>query len=117
MTQLDITPIINLLVPIGFAVLSAFGSVAVKKIADYFHLKADDTSRQYLETAMTNAIAFARAEANKSAGHGMAVSVSMNNVERTAAQYALNAVPGAVKRLGLTPEHVQKMVAARLAKG
>ncbi|MEN2980847.1 hypothetical protein P7L78_21890 [Tistrella bauzanensis] len=74
-------------------------------------LAIDETTRQYLDDALRKAIRYgasaaAAAAVGGKAGRQLAID------EATA--YAQRAVPDAMARLGLTPEHVADMIAARV---
>jgi hypothetical protein len=105
----DLAPLVNgVLFPLVSGGLVAVVGWAVKKAGDYFHFQVQAGQRQLLETAIGNGIAFAE---KALASHE---SVSVDARVAVAAQYVLPKVPGALASLGITPQHLEQLITARL---
>ena len=109
MTTIDVAPIINqVVVPILSAVLLTALSWAATRIASYFHIKLQDSQRAVLSTAVNNGIAYAQ---QALAGRE---NVTLGDKASLAVSYILPKVPGALKSLGVTPDHLSQLVTAQL---
>ena len=110
MTTIDLVPIINqVVVPILSAVLLAVLAWAAQRIAVFFHIKIQDSQRAVLSAAVSNGIAYA--------GHALAgrENITVSDTAAAAVEYVLPKVPGALKALGVTPDHLSQLVTAQLA--
>ncbi len=106
---IDFSPLINqVLIPLITSVLLALAGVAMAKVAAYAHIKVQDSQRDVLSAAITNGIAYAAGTLPKTAKCDAHVAEAVN--------YILPKVPGALKGLGVTPEHLAQLVTAQLSK-
>lgn len=113
-TTIDLAPVLlQIVLPIAGAVLSALIPLAVAKLATFLHLKANSEDRKALLDAADNAVALALKAARDNAGGAV---VDVHNASVAAAvDYLTTNLPDAIKRLGLTPDAVENIVNARLA--
>jgi hypothetical protein len=110
MTPIDLTPLVDqVLVPIVSTVLVGVATWALTKVAAYAHFQISDGQRKVVADAITNGIAYAEKQL---AGNGVIVSADAKVA--AAVNYVLPKVPGALKALGVTPEHLAQIIAAKL---
>jgi len=106
---IDLSPIINqVIVPLLTPLLLAAGAWALNRVAAYAKFQVQDGQRAMLEKAIRNGIAYAEKQAS-----GIA-SISADEKVAAAANYVLPKIPGALKGLGVTPEHLASLIKARL---
>lgn len=117
-----LSPLLDLLIQAVAALLLAFGTWGVTRLADWLKLSADDRVRGYLIAAMERAIDYAQHHASarlshgQEAGDGVFRDVTAEVVD-IAAGYLEERVPDALKRLGVSGQGLEDMIRARLARG
>ena len=104
---MTLVPLLDALVQLLAAVLLAIGVAAVRGLADWLKLAADDRVRGYLRDAMENAVAHGLATADR-ADQDRAEVVSH------AADYVRDRVPDTLARFGIDQPSLRTMLAARL---
>jgi hypothetical protein len=108
-TPLDLSPIVNgVIVPLLTPVLLGFAMWALNKVAAFAHFQVQDGQRQMVSAAIDNAIAYAA----KTLGPKEVVGVDAHVA--AAAAYLMPKIPGALKSLNVTPEHLRQIIAAKL---
>jgi len=105
-----LVPLVNELLMAG---LTALGSFAVAKICLWLKAKRDGELGVILDKALAMGISFAGARVATLKGKKLTLEVKSEMVA-DAANYVLVQVPDAVKALGLTGEHLTRMIEARL---
>ena len=109
MTAIDLAPTINQVVlPLLSAGLLAMLTWAVQRLGAFFHIKLQDSQRAVLSAAVTNGIAYAQQML------GPHEDITVDGKVAAAVEYVLPKVPGALKSLGVTPDHLSQLVTAQL---
>ena len=109
MINLDLAPLVNgVIVPLLIPVILAFASWAITRIAAVAHFQLLDGQRRLLEQAITNGLAYVE----KTLGPHETVSVDAKVAG--VVNYVAPKVPGALKSLGITGDHLAQLVTARL---
>lgn len=107
--QLDLAPLVNtVIIPLLAPTLMACAAWAAAKLASYAHVQLQDSQRALLNAAITNALNYAE---HQLAGHE---TVTVSEKVATAVAYLQPKIPGALKSLGVTPDHLADLVIARL---
>lgn len=96
---------------IGIVATAAVGVVA-KKVTDWTGIKIEDSYRDSLQTALTNAAGLMIEQLGKDA-KGMKIDLK-NPIFAAAVRYVQNAAPGALKKFGLGPDAVAEKIKAKL---
>lgn len=114
-TTVDVSSIINVLIPFVVVVLGLLLTWLTKKLAKWLGLKADSEAAQFIESAAQKALALAQ-DNLKQRIEGKPISIDVRNaLAAEAAIYLIEAVPTRLKQLGITAEQVQKLLEARIA--
>lgn len=113
MHDIDFGALLPLVNELLLATLTALGSLAVAKICGWLKAKRDGELGVILDKALAMGIAFAAARLAALGGKKMTVETKSELVA-DAANYVLVQVPDAVKALGLSGEHLTRMIEARL---
>lgn len=113
MTQVavDLSPLVNqVLIPLIETGLSAVAGWVLMKVGAYFHFQIQDGQRKVVNDAIDNGVALAQA----SLAGGETIHVD----EKVAAvvDYVAPKVPGAMKALGITPDHLADIAKAKLVQ-
>ena len=111
--DINLSPLVNTLVELGAVVLLAFGAYAIKRFINWIGLKEDSEVRVYLETALANAVKYGKTEVNKMGSDLDNLQVESETVTK-AVNYVSSTVPDALKKLGVTPDHLETLIRARL---
>ncbi len=105
----DLAPVINQVVlPLATTGLIACASWAAARVARLAHIQLQDSQRRVLSAAITNGLAYAETLLAGKEG------VTVNDKVATALNYVLPKVPGALKSLNVTPEHLAQVITAQL---
>jgi len=108
---IDLSPLINQVVlPLLTPVVVAVATWAVAKIGAYAHFQFSAGQRSVVETAIQNGIAFAE---SRLAGK---TTVQVSDKVAAVYDYVEPKVPGALKALNITPDHLEQLIEARLPK-
>lgn len=113
MHEIDFGALLPLVNELLMAGLTALGSLAVAKICGWLKAKRDGELGVILDKALAMGIAFAGARMTALGGKALTLDVKSEMVA-DAANYVLTQVPDAVRALGLTGEHLTRMIEARL---
>lgn len=108
---IDLSPLVNqVVIPLLTPVLIGVATWALTRVAAYAHFQIQDGQRQLIATVVDNGVAYAE---QLLAGKE---TVTASDKVATALNYVLPKVPGALKSMGVTPEHLAQMVTAKLPK-
>jgi hypothetical protein len=108
--HIDLSPIVNgVVIPLLTPLLLVFATWALNKVAAYAHFQIQDGQRQVVGDAIANGLAYAE---QKLAPYE---NVTADQKVAAAVNYVLPKVPGALKTLGVTPEHLAQLVTAKLS--
>ncbi|MGV8996401.1 MAG: hypothetical protein ACOH12_05595 [Parvibaculaceae bacterium] len=113
MHDIDFGALLPLVNEFFMAALTGLGSLAVAKICLWLKAKRDGELGLILDKALAMGIAFAGSRLATLNGKAATLDVKSEMVA-DAANYVLVQVPDAVKALGLTGEHLTRMIEARL---
>jgi len=110
--SVDLTPLVQTLSALALAALTAATPYLVALLRRYLHISLTATQAAALQTA---------ADAGAKAAYGLIATNAASYADvtiRNAAlakgvQHVMASVPDAMAALGITPDHVQEMVAAR----
>ena len=109
MTTIDLAPTVNQVVlPLLSAGLLGVLTWALQRAGAFFHMQIQDSQRALLSAAITNGIAYAQ---QLLAGRE---NVTLGDKAAAAAAYVIPKVPGAMKALGVTPDHLEQLVTSQL---
>lgn len=109
-TVINFAPLVNdVLIPAVATVLTVVAGWLATKVAGWLNLKSDQEVRTYLEWALQQAIAYGKAKVPNS----LAIDAK-SEIVAGAANYAINAVPDALKRFGIDEAGLKRMIEARL---
>jgi citrate lyase alpha subunit len=116
--MIDLTPLITYLLPIVVLVLTGLIVWGAKKAVDYFTAKTgialNAEARDLIDAAIKRGIKFAEAELNRQVSR-LDPKVTVNHPLVVAAgNYAVQAVPDALIRAGVTPEMLANKILAEL---
>ena len=112
--EIDLTPVLGIVIDLLAAVLMALGGWALTKLGRKFGLEADDQVRLYLGEALAGGIGWAKEQARKRGDDFARIEVRSRLVAE-AGNYVIERVPDAVERFGLDPARIEKLIEARLA--
>lgn len=112
-TAVSLAPAIDAVLAALAALLLALGTFAIQRLLGWLKLSQDEKVRAYLEDALQNGIAFARARVSSRAVGSIDVKSA---VVAEAANYAIARVPDALKRFGIDQDGVRDLVQARLGR-
>ena len=110
---MDLTPLVNAFAPVAQAATIAALGVLVPFVLNRLHVANNSDLGKAVATA-------ADAAAGAAYKYALAHDGGLKNIQvhnaalEVGADYVLRNMPGALDKLGLTPEHVQDMVEARL---
>lgn len=114
-TLIDLGPILEHVLNVLFAVLSAVAIWGVKKIGDAVGLENDDKIRQYLIGAVERGVEYGKTKAEDALGDADWAKVDVKSeLVAHAAGYILSKVPDAIKKFGLTEEDIRDLVLSKL---
>lgn len=113
MYEIDFGTLLPLMNELLIAALTALGSLAVAKVCGWLNAKRDGELGVILDKALAMGIAFAGSRIAGLNSKALTLDVKSEMVA-DAANYVLVQVPDAVKALGLTGEHLTRMIEARL---
>ena len=113
MTTIDFSTIEPLVNELLLGVLTALASFAAMRISGWLKARRDSELGQIVEKALNMGISFAMSRLTDLEKAHRTVEVK-NALVADAANYALVHVPDAVKALGLSGDHLQRMIEARL---
>lgn len=109
---INLTPLVDTAGGLLAAVLTALAIWGAQRLMSWLKISEDEKVRAYLETAITNSIAWARTKLNDQAG---SITVTTKNkVVHDAATYLVDRVPDALKRFGIDEAAARDLVLARL---
>jgi allantoicase len=111
--EIDLTPILAIIIDLLAAALMALGGWALAKMGRKFGLEADDQVRIYLGEALAGGIGWAKEQARKR-GDDFAIIEVRSRLVAEAGQYVIERVPDAVERFGLNPARIERLIEARL---
>jgi len=112
---IDFRPLVEaVLVPILGALTTALATWLSVKAAALLKLQADDRLRAVIDGALQNGLAFGLSKLDDMTKTVPLTLEVKNQVIADAANYAIAAVPDALKKLGVTREKVTDLAAARL---
>ena len=114
MTEIDLTPVIDLAITLGIAGATVAVGWLVKRAGDLVGVRVEDSlARRVQDAAEWGARrAIAKARGN---GEDIARLDVRNRATAEAVNYVLDHVPDSARRLGLTEAGVRELVEARLA--
>ncbi|MBP0439453.1 hypothetical protein [Tianweitania sediminis] len=101
------------LAPILFAVLMALAVWLLTKVTGWLGLKTNALQRDVVEQGLARAIGYAISKLGDRAAGGIPIYVKSQAIE-IAAEYALKAIPGALKHFEKTRDDLADMIEARL---
>ena len=105
-TTVDVSPILQAVVGLAAAALTAFGGVITAKVAQHFNISMNSTAMKAFDDALTRAIQAGAADAQAQiAIKGWDHIDVKNEVLATAASYAINKSVPALKGIGLDPNN------------
>lgn len=107
-------PIVSVAIQLLAAVLLAVGSWAVAWLGRRLRLQSDDVVRGYLNDALMRAVDYAETQLRLQAGQALTRPEQWRQAADLAAHYARQSVPDALKRLGVGPGQLDRMILARL---
>lgn len=108
-TTIDLAPLVNgVLIPLLAPALLGVLTWAGARLSLLLHIKLQDSQRAVLSAAVTNAIAYAQQRL------AARETVLVSDQVATAVNYILPKIPGALKSLGVTPQHLAELVTAQL---
>ena len=111
MITLDLAPLINgVIVPLFVPVVLAAAGWAVSRIAKVAHFTLQDGQRRLVDTAIANGVAYVE---KTLPAHE---TLSVDDKVAAVANYVVPKIPGALKSLGITGDHLAELVTARLPK-
>lgn len=114
-TTIDLGPLIrDTVLPFVSVVLTVLAGWAAKRFSDWIGVKRDDALAVKIEEAMKNGLALAQSRLEQKIGAGPINVETKSELVATAGKYAADHVPGALKKLGVTPEALQEKLEARL---
>ncbi len=114
-TTVDIAPLIReVLLPIASALGMVLATWISAKIAELLKIRRDDALAVTVEQALRNGLAFAQSRLEDKIGSGPISIDVKRQIVADAATYAVAHVPGALKKLGVTPKVLQEKLTARL---
>lgn len=113
MSMIDFSAVEPLVNELLLGVLTALASFAAMRISGWLKARRDGELGQILEKALNMGIAFAMSRLTELEKAHRTVEVKSVLVA-DAVNYALVHVPDAVKALGLSGDHLQRMIEARL---
>lgn len=113
-TAVDIRPFLSVLVQIVAAVLGVVGVWAIKKALAYFKLPADSAANALLHAGLDRGIAAATAAISAKLASGP-VSIDVKNaLIASTVDYAQTHLPDTLTYLGVSPDKLKEIVAAKL---
>jgi|TARA_Y100000310_G_scaffold132889_2_gene131861 hypothetical protein len=112
--DVDLTPLVEVSVPLFFAVVSALGAWAARWFVRKLKLDGDETVRLYLLDVLDTAVEFAEKRTTAYIDRGLSGAHLRNAKVAAAAGYVVEQVPDALAHFNLTRESVRRMVDARL---
>jgi hypothetical protein len=105
---IDLSPIINnVLVPLVATGLSGVAAWVLGRVAAYFHFQLSQGQRQVVSDAIDNGIALAVKRLGP-------VTINADQHVAEVVNYVLPKVPDALKHLGVTPDHLAEVIAAKM---
>lgn len=107
----DISPLINLGITFAAPIVAGAGAWVAYKIGTYFHLKGLETIRPLVQSAIENGIGLLQ----KQLGSTPINVNDTSHIEQVVA-YVNATVPGALTKLGISPNALGQKVAAEIAK-
>lgn len=118
--QIDLAPILNQVISgaaiILTPIISGMAVIALKKVADYFHIKVEAHDQQTLLTAITNGVALIEQQAKAAADANGTITTNSEKIAMVAA-YVAPKVSDAIKRLKVNDEQkLGEIIAAQMAK-
>lgn len=113
---MDLSPIVNALVPIAAAVVTTCVPVAVGYLIHKVGLDKDSALRDSLNTALTNGIGQAVLYGQKQGDAALSNVQIKNGALAAMVAYAAANAPDAIKHFGLTPDDVAQKAAGLLAQ-
>ena len=111
--EIDLTPVLGLVIDLLAAVLMALGGWALTKMGRKFGLEADDQVRVYLGEALAAGIGWAKEQARTRSEDIAHIEVRSRLVAE-ASQYVIERVPDALDHFGLDAARIEKLIEARL---
>lgn len=111
----DLRPLWGYGVEIIGGALAALGSFGVRSLARFLRLKEDGLIRAYLDDALHRALAWAVESAVRK-GDDLARVEVRSRLVAEAAGYAVEAVPDALKRFGISENGLRQRLEARLSE-
>ena len=112
---IDMAPMVDTAASLLSAMLLAGGLWVIRRALAWLQLSEDEKVRAYLETALQNAITFARNRVVAGGAEHAQIEVR-NQVVAEATSYIVARVPDALKRFGIDEEAARDLVLARLPR-
>lgn len=107
----DLSPLVNqIIVPILETGLSVVAAWVLARVGAYFHFQIQDGQRKVVSDAIDNGIALAQ--------HKLASGEVVHLDQQVAAvvDYVMPKVPGALKALGVSADHLAEVAKAKLVQ-
>lgn len=117
MNGIDLAPLLQQIIGLAVEFLGLVGAgiaaVAAAKVSSYFHLKNEAQLRDFLDSAVANGIAWARAKADEEAAlHGELV--TRDQVVSDAGNYVVQHATDAVTGLKVTTDQLAKKIVSKI---
>lgn len=112
--ELDLSPLLTVLVEVLAGALLTVGTWAAKRLADKLKMDEDSQARTYLQDAIVRGIEYGAEQSKKYGNKNFSDFKVRNGVTYEAVSYLLDHVPDVMKRFGIDEDRAASMIEARL---